>query len=229
MAIFGEKKKKRIYIPVDIVQRYASQGMSESEIASRLQEKGFRPTQIERALQIALRREIVGEERPEQPIGAPRGPEPMGIPRREPRERRMGVPPERVVPSTPQMIPEPPETAFTFEREEEIPEIPEIGEITVEEIVEGIVAERWEEFEERLSIFEKRDLQLQGQIEDLRKKISELEKRIKEKETTLVSRFGEFGESMENIEGRIGSIEKVFKDFIPELAESIRLLSRKKK
>jgi hypothetical protein len=245
--VFGlgekEKKRKRIYIPVDIVERYASQGMSEHEIVSRLEAQGFKPRQINRALEIAIKRKVEAPPMPEsarisgpvpmgeRPIqrGYPPAPETReGRPRIE-TEPRMGRPPERVVPPGPRMLPAAPETAFTFEREQEIPEVPEIGEITVEEIVEGVVAEKWQEFEERLSNFERRDLQLQGQIEDLRKKIDEVEKSIKTREGTLMSRFGEFGESMENIEGRIGSIETVFKDFIPDLTESIRLLSTKKK
>lgn len=255
--VFFIKKKEEIpeppveYIPVDLVQRFASQGMSEPEIISRLQTQGFKPSQIEQALRLALKAQVAGpvpvEEapRPELPetptmeMPAPRPEFQAAIPvppitRRplpETARRVMGVPPERIIPpSEPRaVILSAPETgeAFTFEEkpEETKFEIPESGEITLEEIIEGILADKWEDFENRLAIFEKRDLQLQGQIEDLRRRIEETEKSIKEREQTLIGRFEEFGESMTTIEGRIGSIEKVFREFLPELTQNIKTMS----
>jgi len=41
----------------------------------------------------------------------------------------------------------------------------------------------------------------------------------------LISKLEEFGGSMENIEGRIGSIEKVFKDFLPDLTQNVKIMS----
>ena len=41
----------------------------------------------------------------------------------------------------------------------------------------------------------------------------------------MLSKMDEFGESMTGIEGRIGSIERVFKDFLPELTTNIRTMS----
>ena len=114
---------------------------------------------------------------------------------------------------------------FTFEptdvKEAESP----MGEITIEEIIEGIVEEKWQEFEERLVDYERRDMMLQAQLDDLRKRIKELERSIKEKEKGLSSQLEEFGGSVEHIEGRIGSIEKVFKDFLPELSQNIKNMS----
>ena len=140
----------------------------------------------------------------------------------------LGYPPERVIsPREPKQVSF--ETAgtehYTFEPQPvEIPDIaPE--EITVEELIEGIVAERWKEFEERLSDFEKRDLQLQSEIDDMRKRVVELEKSLQTREVGFTSKLEEFGGSVENIEGRIGSIEKVFKEFLPELTSNIKTMS----
>lgn len=83
----------------------------------------------------------------------------------------------------------------------------------------------WKDFEERLSAFEKRDLQLQNQIEELRKKLNSFEGILEEKEKTLFSKLEEFGDSVTGIEGRIGSIERIFKDFLPELTTNIRTMS----
>lgn len=278
MVFFLGKKREepqppvRDYIPVDIVQRMASQGLSEAEIASRLRSQGFMPIQIDRALTMALKHEVAGPPREPSPqmrepyeVRQVQGPEPLELPPTErlpplpPREEGPTIsrnpepmrspefmrpppermppmqgpprfaPPERIVPpreTRPVMLQAPPAEEFTFERgPEAYEEASDLGEITLEEIIEGTVAEKWIDFEDRLAGFEKRDLQLQGQIEDLRKKIVELEKREKEKEQTLLTRFDDFGESMSGIQGRIGSIEKVFRDFMPELTENIRTMS----
>ena len=61
---FLKKKKKqvkKVYIPVDLVLNYASQGLSEPEIASHLEEQGFEQEHIDRALRIALKERISPE------------------------------------------------------------------------------------------------------------------------------------------------------------------------
>ena len=282
---FGKKKEEekpalgpapgQNYVPTDLVQRLASQGMSEPEIISRLRREGFSPSQINDALRSQIKREVA----PAPPQGAPMqrpqpaqgGPQPLGMrpqemppqPRQMPPQApqpmaqamppRAGIempqrqempgappapqrqaprfqPPERVI--GPGMAPRQFEEApsaqqmFTFEKGPET-EAFDIGpeEITLEELIEGIVSDKWDEFEDRLGNFEKRDIQLQAQIEDMRKKIVEMEKALKERESTYVGKLDEVNESMDVIEGRIGSIEKVFKDTLPELTQSIRTLS----
>ncbi len=238
--LFGKKKEqeaKRVYIPVDLVQKYASEGLNETQIISRLQSQGFPQEHIDKALRIALAQQVrTGEAEgiPEpREVVAPAGPVPLGEQPLPSRRLPLGYPPERVVSPAAEAAPvymeapEASEAKFTFEeRGQESYATAEPGEITVEEIIEGIVAERWAELEDRLSVFEKKDLQLQSQIEDLRKRIDEVQSSIQESEKSLIGKFVEFGESMDGIQGRIGSIEKIFKDFLPELSENIRIMSR---
>jgi hypothetical protein len=230
------------YIPIEQVRNMASQGLPESEIAGRLQAQGFSPIQIDRALRNAIREEVAGpppgmRPRPMPPQQMPpqqiplqmRGLPPQPMRQMPQRQIPMGYPPERIIPPTEPratFLSAPPseEQAFTFERTEQRPVMFE-KEITLEEVIEGVVADKWEDFEDRLGAFEKRDMQIQNQVNDLRKKIEELERIQREKEQTLGMKFDEFGESVSGIEGRIGSIEKIFKDFLPELTENIRIMS----
>jgi hypothetical protein len=235
---FHKKKEevKRVYVPVDLVLSYSSQGLSENEIKDQLHSQGFSPDLVDKALRIALKENVTAE-LPEinpqrQQVRVPQ-PQAMAHPMeahtleitRHPMP--MGYPPERVVsPDEPHQLPaEQAAQPFTFEpAAAKIPESP-IGEITIEEIIEGVVDERWQDFEERLVDFEKRDMLLQAQIEDLRKRLKEIESLLREKEKGLANKLDEFGGSVENIEGRIGSIEKVFKDFLPELTQNIKNMS----
>lgn len=241
MAFFLKKKPPAspAFVPIDLVQRMAAAGMPEPIIAAQLRARGFSPPQIETALREALKVEV-GRPSGEGPIGPPaeeRPPEMPPVPPVElppvarppaypapvaaPVPRQLGIPPERV--TTP--LPPQAQTVMTFERPavERLREAP--AEITLEEVVEGIVADRWSEFEDRLSDFEKRDIQLQAQIQDLKKSINELESRLKAKESDMVTHLEGMTESMTGIEGRIGSIEKVFKDFIPQITESARTMA----
>ena len=59
----------------------------------------------------------------------------------------------------------------------------------------------------------------------MRKRVVELEKSLQTREVGFTSKLEEFGGSVENIEGRIGSIEKVFKEFLPELTSNIKTMS----
>ncbi len=233
-----KKEKKKIYIPVDLVLRYSAQGLSEPDIIARLESQGFPPHHIDKALRIALKERVISgapptpmaapeEPVPEVPTPMPYGEVPTGAPFEGPvpmEEMRspmpLGYPPERIVqkpPAAPPPITEQPEVKRA--------ELPPPTEITVEEIIEAIIAERWRDFEERLDAFEKRDLQLQNQIAALRKEVDAIEDVLEEKEKTMISKLEEFGESVEGIQGRIGGIERVFKDFLPELTTNIKTMS----
>jgi len=249
MVFFLEKKQpKREYVPVDLVQRMSSQGVPQNVIAGKLQSQGFSSRQIDSAMRILLREGVGGPQRtpprPRMPPSGAPGPEPIGRPQRAPPVERytrgpepMGAPMERApLPqrreqfSTPERLPQPmrppeklampPEYTFT----KDTPKF-EQPEITLEEIIEGVVADKWDDFEERLNIYDKKNLQVQDQIKELREQVGEMTKILNQKEQTLISRFEAVSGSMDSIEGRIGSIERIFKEFIPDLTENIRLLS----
>ncbi len=98
-------------------------------------------------------------------------------------------------------------------------------EISLEELVEAIVNERWVKFEEKLSVFDKRDLNLQQQIQDMKKQIGELGQQREKEEKMFMEKLEEFGEGIEKTQSRIGSIEGAFKEFVPTLAENVKSLA----
>lgn len=238
--MFFDKKKPtppQDFIPVDFVHQLAMQGKSEQEMIGILRSRGFSPLQVDRALREALKNQVEAQPTRSAPIEtptmemipAPRQQEPMQrqyqeAPRPQPRQEveTESRPVERT------QMPPPPralkEADFTFEQKQ--PEqMPFTEEITLEEIIEGVVDEKWQDFEEKLNSFERKDIQLQQQIDDVRKRITELEKSIKERETQLLNNFSDVSETLDTIQGRIGSVEKVFKDFVPELSENVKTIS----
>jgi hypothetical protein len=246
------KKKddsKKVYIPVDLVLRYSAQGLSEPDIIARLEEQGFHPDHIDKALRIALREKVISgappspmemqEEMPEAPSPMPFGTESMVGPSSMEEQSRMpmplGYPPERIVEAPQKQQPQQQQQSFQQQFQQQFPEPQQqireerqtmpATEITVEEIVEAIVAERWKEFEGKLDTFEKRDIQLQGQIEEIRRKVGTFDIILNDRERNVMGKMDEFGDSVTGIEGRIGSIERVFKDFLPELTSNIKTMS----
>lgn len=235
---FMKKKEiepKKVYIPVDLVLNYAAQGFSEQEIMSRLQAQGFEPEHIDRALKIALKERVTASpgvqlNQPGSALPKPTdfyGASPEPVVSRHPSPTPLGYPPERIVSpeeSRPMTL-EDVKTSFTFEPKNIQEPQSSVEEITVEELIEGIVTERWKDFEERLSDFEKRDMQLQSEIDDMRKRFKEIDASSSDREKGLTGKMEEFGGSMENIEGRIGSIERVFREVLPELSENIKSMT----
>ncbi|MBU3897102.1 MAG: hypothetical protein KJ697_04185 [Nanoarchaeota archaeon] len=263
MFPFSSKKpeQQRAYIPVDLVQRYASQGMPEAEIISRLKGQGFSPGQIDTSLRAVLRERVAGpsniqrqqapippqehaniqEQFPSMQMIPKQTGEAIPMPSRRPPEQSQFQPQEqrpqqqefqqRQSPEFQQQRPrqfqsqmEEPEEhpKFTFEANDKFEAE---NDITLEEVIEGVVAEKWQDFEQRLANFEERDLQLAQQIQDIRTATKDVVKLVESKEQNLSGRFEQFGDSMSSIEGRIGSIEKIFKDFVPELSKSMRTIS----
>ncbi len=190
---------------------------------------------------------LAPEERPlhparEQTAGVPRprasaGPQPMPVSRRpepqkqtpipmpanlqtaEPMRGPIGMPPEKI--SAPMLRPLeiPPEQ--TFARQIMRP----TAEISVEELVEAVVNERWVKFEEKLSTYDKRDVGLQQQIQDLKKQVEELKNETRQKESTLIEKLDEFGGNLDKSQARIGSIESAFREFVPTLAKNVKSLA----
>ncbi len=243
---------KQEYVPVDLVQRIAAQGYSEPQIIAQLRQRGFSHSQIDKALSQTLKSAVeYPQQRFQQYVQQQQTPPQVSdvhnvSAAREP----MRVPPEKIVPG-PQSKPavEPvklssadafdlesnkeqhQDNEFTFEETPqeflEKPETPEPSgpEITLEEIIESIVAERWQGFEEKLAAFEKRETQLESEINDLRKQVMDIIEKSKATEENIMAKLDEFGGHVSTIEGRIGSIERAFKDFVPELTENVRTMS----
>ncbi len=235
MVFFLGKRKgqpqRQGYTADELAERYAAQGMPAPMIEERLRRAGVPESRISAAMNSALRGRVVGPET-EEPQQLPpglvsetMGPPQMGMQRRP---QRIGQPPEQLAmpgQGPPVQVSNPSSPEFTFEpKPQQQFQTPE-AEITLEEIIEGVVSEKWNDFEDRLSNFERRDIQLQSQIEDLRKRVVEMEKAIKEKEQTLGNKFDHFGDSLGEIEGRIGSIEKVFKEMLPALTDNMKSIS----
>ncbi|HIQ50083.1 MAG TPA: hypothetical protein EYH56_02725 [Nanoarchaeota archaeon] len=249
------KKKIEKGIPIDMVRNLASKGMSDQEIVAVLRKQGYSPYEIERALSLALKSTITQNTpsqistpqspAPQEKIPIPKPPEQPFSPKPfpSPPSQQPEIPEFHTVPYPEQK--EESQPIFTFEKtpffpspKEETQEISQelkeiessplqtpTPEITLEEIIEGIIADKWTKFEEIIERLRKRDDELQKQIIDIRKELDSIKDAMRKSEENFLTKLEEHSEHVASIEAKIGSIEKVFKEFLPELTESMRLIT----
>jgi hypothetical protein len=243
------------YIPVDIVQKMASQGMPEPDIISQLRTQGFSPMQIDKALSQAIKSAVSTTPASvfsQAPRSAPPYQQyPSQTPQPSPSQtlpfQPYGAPPERIVPGPQvrttivpeELLPEappidfnpPPQQEFTFEENpqqfaEKPDEIKTTGpEITLEEVIEGVIAERWQTFEKRINVFDQRSQQLNLKVDGLKRNIDDLRAIMAKSDQTFAGNLDEFNNRLAAMDARVKSIERAFKDFLPELTENVRTIT----
>jgi chaperonin cofactor prefoldin len=84
-------------------------------------------------------------------------------------------------------------------------------EITVDEIVEQILAENMKKLEARLAAIDKRDTQLETQLAEARKLLEEARGIDARLDRTMASHMEEFKDFLSTFEARISALEKAFR------------------
>ena len=203
IKLFGGKGEEEIprmgkgFIPTDRVRELSSKGFSEPEMIDVLRKEGFGPEEIDRALTQALKIGVTGG--PEETTGLPTLQELQ--------------PTEEQGPMMPQMPEKPIQYSQSY---------PEYG---TEELVESIVHERISEVDEKIREFNIKPSELEREISNLHHQLSVVSKGRSQADQTIISKLDSFKESMSDIDSRISSLDKAFRDTLPSLIESVRSLS----
>jgi hypothetical protein len=96
-------------------------------------------------------------------------------------------------------------------------------ELAIEELVEGVVNEKWDIFEKELKKIRSDEDLLTRQLKQLESMTSASGKEARA--AALERKVAEVEEKMGEIEARISGVEKAFKQFLPSLTDNIRSLS----
>jgi hypothetical protein len=208
MGLFGKKEETKGYVPVKEVSQFRANGTSDKDIIKKLKTDGFSYQEIEKAMLQSLKQnvgeptissveETWGEEtsKDETPTF----------------EDIYGKTEEPKGPSVEEMM------APGIQENELNPEM------AIEELVEGVVNEKWEVFEKELKKLKYDEEVLMRQIKQLESMNSTSGKDM---------RFGAFERKLNDMEtklsdmeARINGMEKAFKQFLPSLTDNIRNLS----
>lgn len=196
---------------VDRVRELSSQGNSEKDIIRTLRNEGYSNEEISNALNRAIKFKVKGSNSQGYEGGPPMSEAP---------NRGRGN-------QSSQFVAPPPETGGSWKGggDENVIEMSEEEEIGLEELIEEIVDEKWRSIEGEMDRMKKGFVKLQDQIDFLKQRVDEVENKQEEKKEELKGMIQDSSQKMEKIEGRIGSVEKAFKEFLPSLTENVRSLS----
>ena len=201
MAIlpFLKKKEEKIpekgFPPTERVKELAARGFSESEIINVLRREGYSPQEIDSALSQAISSAIA--------------------PKSEKKE-------EKLLPTY---------AEIKKEEEKKGPEIPETSlpeyyySYPSEEYIDAIIEARMSELNEKIVEIGARYNELERRLEAIDEKINKLASARSEEQAQILQKIELFKESFEELNTRIGAIEKAFKETLPALIESVRALS----
>ncbi|MBI2085142.1 MAG: hypothetical protein HYT71_01365 [Candidatus Aenigmarchaeota archaeon] len=116
------------------------------------------------------------------------------------------------------------------------PSTPEMAEIPValnsspstteiEEVVEAVVEEKWKQLEFRIDAIEKRFDSVNERLHDVDLQIRTLKESGTSASGGIEGKLDQYHDNLDQIDARIGSIEKAFKETLPSMIESVRAVN----
>ena len=205
------KKMGKGFIPTNKVKEMSIKGFSEPEIIDVLRKEGFGSEEIDSALTQALKLGVTGEEE---------------VPGKLPtlQELQSQQPTSSILPGmehpAPQM-PQMPEPSMQYPQQQYYP----TEDYTSEELIESIVQERMGELNQRLIDFKSKYAVLERRMADLHHQLSSMSKGKSEAEEKILNKIDSFKDTLSDINARMSSLEKAFKEALPALIESVRALT----
>ena len=92
-------------------------------------------------------------------------------------------------------------------------------------MVESIVHERMGGVDQKFTELMAKQAELERYISNLHHQLSILSKGRSETERSILAKLDSFKDSLDDMNGRMSSLEKAFKDALPALIESVRSLT----
>ncbi len=207
--MFFRKKKKGIPVPIEEVQRLMRSGLSDKDTIKELKSQGYSYEDIEKAMLQAVKAGV-GEEQPkerkqmESIIGR------YG-------EEQPSIDHDDELPLLGEVYP----TDTSYNQEIKLPETEE-PELIIEELVEGVVEEKWQRLSESVN-------KINSKIEEIRIGFEQVIQGMNEKKGASGKDFSpeisDLSRRLEDLEIRIGGLEKAFKQLLPSLTRNIENLS----
>jgi DNA-binding transcriptional MerR regulator len=202
--LFGKKKEEGAReVPIDEVQKMTKKGMSDKDIIKQLKSKGYSYEAIESAMLKAVK-DGVDDDKPKMV-------ERMDV--EPPATENMFGPQEETMPDFMQSMPD-------LDISSEQIEGPEV---MLEELVEGIVEEKWRKFDDQVRKMDESFDKIRAEIKQFDVKLEQTKKDTPTRD--LDARILALSEQMEDVEARVGGLEKAFKQFLPSLTRNIESLS----
>jgi len=218
MGLFKKKPKILGPVPLSEIQNLRNAGLSDKDIIKRLKEKGYDYKEIERAMLQSLKTQV---SQSSKPIEEEKTPEPFS---NLSTQEELPTFDDFLKPS----FPTSPVKEFREEDllnfgEQPIQEETVSPEVTIEEIVEGIMEEKWQPMHKELEAIINEQEKIKKEIAELKALVSKIPG--EETKSNIFIKVQEIEEKLNEIEPKVNGLEKAFKQFLPSLTENIRMLS----
>ncbi len=200
------KHRKESLTPEKIASMRAS-GMSDRDIIKKLKGLGYSYDEIEKAMLSSLKSEVSSSKHEEKPTPTNHGTDVENI--FEPPQ----VKEEQVAPI---------ETLLEPEQQPGLFQEPE-PELSIEELVEGVINEKWEIFEKELRNLKFDQEKLVKEIEEIKNAINKLSE--EKQNPVLEKKINELNKRFDELDSRVSGLEKAFRQFLPSLVQNVRILS----
>ena len=197
--IFG-KKKPSGPVPQEAISRMRASGLSDRDIIKRLKSKGYSYEEIEKSMLSGIRESVE--------------------PKTQPMEMRQ--PPQQQNDIFGGSYQQPAESDIFSQPQEEMPEESAGSEdIVIEELIKGIVEEKWEKTRGDME-------RMGGEFSRVRAEMKSMEQRLSERREPSHDASAEVRElsaKLEDLDIRISGLERAFRQFLPSLTSNIQSLS----
>lgn len=194
-------------IPIERVRDLTGRGFSEVEVIDVLRKEDYSPKEIDNALTQALKFVATTPAQQEQQVEYSRS--------------ESALPTlEEIVPKTQPQQPQIPETSLPQEYYQGYQQ-----NYPTEEYVDYVVQARMGEITQKITEFSVKAQEIERRIQEVSDRISEIMSLRNAEQTQILSKIETFKEGVGDIETRIGSLEKAFKETLPALIESVRGLT----
>jgi len=187
-------------MPTDRVREMSSKGFSEPEMIDVLRKEGYSAEDIDKALTQTLKAGLAGQ----YPATTLQPPMQSQLPALEQVQQQMSQVPETSLPEN------------YYYPEQQYP---------TQEYVDIAVREKMTDVEQKVSEFEIRYEELKGKMDNIYDQMNTMLQTRTSEQQQILSKIDSFTNTMNDIEARMGSLEKAFKDALPALIESVRGLT----
>ena len=204
---FLKKKEEMVqgkgFSPIDRVREMAGRGFSEPEMIDVLRREGFSPAEIDSALTQTLKIGVTTT------TSSPTSESSLETKLPTLEEITQTVAEK---PSNPQI----PETSLPQEYTQGYP---------AEDYIDYIVQSRIEEVNEKMKGFSSRYDELNKKINALQQQLTDLSKMRGGEQHQIITKIDSFAENVNDVNTRLGSVERALKETLPALIESVRAVS----
>ena len=215
MLFFKKKKEPELmtslgrgFIPTEKVGDLSSKGFTEPEIINVLRKEGHSAEEIDKALTQALKSGVEGprHEITFTPVAPVKTEGKLALPTIE-----EALQPKADMPAVPET---------TLPQEYYYPE-----QYPTEEYVDYLIKERMTEVEQRISDFSKKSGELERKIGQVYDQLSFLRQGKPSEQQLVLAKLDGIKETVDEVDVRLNSLERAFKETLPALIESVRALS----